>query len=128
MSGSEVRVKVTLSVVSVEKMPTPRPVVAGWGPTIAYREKLFAGRILVCENPIQPGEVGEAIVGVITLSPEDLGMDEGDPVLNRFQIRLLTEGSGTQILSTTFAQWSAREALRRAQSLTLFVRFAPRQR
>ncbi len=77
MSGSEVRVKVTLSVVSVEKMPTPRPVVAGWGPTIAYREKLFAGRILVCENPIQPGEVGEAIVGVITLSPEDLGMDVG---------------------------------------------------
>ncbi len=62
------------------------------------------------------------------LVPADLGMDEGDPVLNRFQIRLLTEGSGTQIFSTTFAQWAAREALRRAQSLTLLVRFAPRQR
>src|SRR5205085_7002323 len=38
------------------------------------------------------------------------------------------EGSGTQIYSTTFAQWAAREALRRAQPLTLLVRFAPRQR
>jgi hypothetical protein len=63
------------------------------------------------------------------LAPGDLGMNEsGDAVLNRFQIKLLTEGSGTQIFSTTFAQWTAREALRRAQSLTLLVRFAPRQR
>jgi hypothetical protein len=63
------------------------------------------------------------------LVPADLGMDEaGDAVLSRFQIKLLTEASGTQIFSTTFAQWAAREALRRAQSLTLLVRFAPRQR
>jgi len=41
---------------------------------------------------------------------------------------LLTEGSGTQVFSTTFAQWAAREALRRAQPLTMLVRFAPRQR
>ena len=63
------------------------------------------------------------------LDPADLGMDKrGDAVLDRFQIKLLTEGSGTQIFSTTFAQWTAREALRRAQALTLLVRFAPRQR
>ena len=62
------------------------------------------------------------------LSPTDLGMESGDEVLNRFQIKMLTEGSGTQIFSTTFAQWAAREALRRAQALTLLVRFAPRQR
>jgi hypothetical protein len=63
------------------------------------------------------------------LVPADLGMDaSGDPVLNRFQVKLLTEGSGSQIFSTTFAQWTAREALRRAQPLTLLVRFAPRQR
>jgi hypothetical protein len=56
-------------------------------------------------------------------------MDKGgDAVLDRFQVRLFTEGSGTQIFSTTFAQWTAREALRRAQPLTLLVRFAPRQR
>jgi hypothetical protein len=63
------------------------------------------------------------------MRPEDVGMArEGDPVLDRFQVKLLTEGSGTQIFSTVFAQWAAREALRRAQPLTLLVRFAPRQR
>ncbi len=63
------------------------------------------------------------------LTPADVGMDKAsDPVLDRFQLKLLTEGSGTQIFSTTFAQWTAREVLRRAQALTLMVRFAPRQR
>jgi hypothetical protein len=63
------------------------------------------------------------------LVPADLGMEgSGDAVLTRFQVKLLTEGSGSQIFSTTFAQWTAHEALRRAQPLTLLVRFAPRQR
>jgi hypothetical protein len=60
--------------------------------------------------------------------PEDLGLDSGDAVLSRFQLSLLTEGSGTQVFATTFVQWAAREALRRAQPLTVFARFAPRQR
>ena len=51
-----------------------------------------------------------------------------DEVMRRFEVSLLTEGSGTQVFSTSFAQWAAREALRRAQPLTLLVRFAPRQR
>ena len=63
------------------------------------------------------------------MRPADLGLGKtGDEALDRFQVKLLTEGSGTQIFSTTFAQWTAREALRRAQPLTLLVRFAPRQR
>lgn len=67
------------------------------------------------------------------LTPADIGMSDGkngkaDAVLDRFQLKLLTEGSGTQIFSTTFAQWTAREVLRRAQATTLLVRFAPRQR
>ena len=63
------------------------------------------------------------------LSPADLGMSgKGDEVMERFEVKLLTEGSGTQIFSTTFAQWTAREVLRRAQPHTLLVRFAPRQR
>src|SRR5256885_4645296 len=53
------------------------------------------------------------------LRPADLGLAKvGDAVLDRFQVKILTEGSGTQIFSTTFAQWTAREALRRAQPLT----------
>jgi hypothetical protein len=64
------------------------------------------------------------------MRPEDLGFSNSPAgaILNRFQVALLTEGSGTQIFSTTFAQWAAREVLRRAQPLTLLVRFAPRQR
>jgi len=63
------------------------------------------------------------------LSPRDVGMlNVNDPVLARFQLRLFTEGSGTQIFSTTFTQWATREALRRAQPLTLVARYAPRQR
>jgi hypothetical protein len=63
------------------------------------------------------------------MTPFDLGIEVAkDPVLDRFQLKLLTEGSGTQIFSTTFAQWTTRETLRRAQALTLVVRFAPRQR
>ena len=42
-----------------------------------------------------------------------------DPVMARFQLKVLTEASGTQIFATTFAQWTAREALRRAQPVTL---------
>jgi hypothetical protein len=62
------------------------------------------------------------------LKPEEAGLGGGDAVLNRFALSLLTEGSGTQVFSTTFVQWAAREALRRAQPLTIFARFAPRQR
>jgi len=61
--------------------------------------------------------------------PEDIGLDvRNDATLAHFKTSILTEGSGTQIFSTTFAQWTAREALRRAQPVTMLVRFAPRQR
>jgi hypothetical protein len=63
------------------------------------------------------------------LVPADLHMDAaGDPVLQRFQMKILTEGSGTQVFSTTFTQWTTREGLRRAEPLTMLARFAPRQR
>jgi hypothetical protein len=77
----------------------------------------------------RPGMGPEALrTRLAQLRPADLAYSSGDEVLDRFRIRMLTEGSGTQIFSTTFAQWTAREALRRAQPLTLLVRFAPRQR
>ena len=78
----------------------------------------------------RPGMGPEALRTLLAqMRPADLGLAKSsDPVLSRFQLKVLTEGSGTQIFSTTFAQWTAREALRRAQPLTLLVRFAPRQR
>jgi hypothetical protein len=60
------------------------------------------------------------------MRPEDVGLR--GTVLDHFQLSLLTEGSGTQIFSTTFVQWAAREVLRRAQPLTLLAHFTPRQR
>lgn len=78
---------------------------------------------------MQPGGPGPeyARTMLAKMQPSDVGLNEsGDPVLTRFQLSLLTEGSGTQLYSTTFVQWSAREALRRAQPLTLLARFAPR--
>ena len=63
------------------------------------------------------------------LRPEELGPGTSDdPVLSRFQVSVLTEGSGTQIFSTTFVQWVAREVLRRAEPVTLLVHFGSRQR
>ena len=83
----------------------------------------------------RPGMGPEALRTFLAqMRPSDLGTNPGssgkppDEVLDRFQVKLLTEGSGTQIFSTSFAQWATREALRRAQPLTLLVRFAPRQR
>jgi hypothetical protein len=78
----------------------------------------------------RPGMGPEALrTAMAQMRPSDFGMSSsGDAILDRFRLKLLTEGSGTQIYSTTFAQWAAREALRRAQPLTLLVRFAPRQR
>jgi hypothetical protein len=77
----------------------------------------------------QPGMGPEELrTRLAQLTPEKIGIRSDDEVLDRFQLRLFTEGSGTQIFSTTFAQWTAREVLRRAQACTLLVRFAPRQR
>jgi hypothetical protein len=77
----------------------------------------------------RPGMGPEALRTLLAqMRPSDLGLGSGDQILDRFRVKLLTEGSGTQIFSTTFVQWAARETLRRAQPLTLLVRFAPRQR
>ena len=84
----------------------------------------------VQKHSASPGMGPENLrTAMAALQPSDLQLDKiADPVLSRFALKVLTEGSGTQIFSTTFAQWAAREALRRAQPLTLVVRFAPRQR
>ena len=82
----------------------------------------------------RPGMGPEVLRTILAqMRPLDLDMDRGpgslhDEILERFEVSVLTEGSGTQIFSTVFAQWAAREALRRAQPLTILVRFAPRQR
>ena len=64
------------------------------------------------------------------MRPEALGLAEvtQDPRMARFFVSLLTEGSGTQLYSTSFVQAAAVELVRRAQPQTLLLRFAPRRR
>ncbi len=101
--------------------------------SVSYKalEPVRASILKYMNSEIQRPGMGpeELRTNLARLSPSELGADKSqDAVLSRFQVRLFTEGSGTQIFSTTFAQWTAREVLRRAQALTLLVRFAPRQR
>jgi hypothetical protein len=83
------------------------------------------------QKEIDSGDAGpEALrTKIAELNPEEIGLGGAgsDPVLDRFALSLLTEGSGTQIFATTFVQWAARECLRRAQPETLVLRYAPRR-
>lgn len=91
------------------------------------RTKLAAMMLKAYESAkFDPEQLRTTLAAV---TPESVGMAEsGDGALDRFQLTLLTEGSGTQIYSTTFVQWAAREALRRAQPITLYTRYTPRQK
>jgi len=83
------------------------------------------------QKEIDSGSTGpEALRTTIAeLKPEEIGLGSAgsDPILDRFALSLLTEGSGTQIFATTFVQWAGRECLRRAQPETLVLRYAPRR-
>lgn len=96
-----------------------------YGKLAGVRDALLARIEMETRKPgMGPEELRNVIAG---LQPAEFGL-RGDPVLDRFQVQLLTEGSGTQIFATTFAQWASREVLRRAEAETLLVRYAPRQR
>lgn len=81
---------------------------------------------------IQSGDGGPTSLrtSLAELTPEDLKLhlDANDQVLEHFKVNVFTRGQGTQIFSTTFAEWTARQALSRAQPLTVLLRYAPRQR
>jgi hypothetical protein len=64
------------------------------------------------------------------MQPAQLGLSQvtSDPRMARFFITLLTQGSGTQLYSTSFVQAAGVELVRRAEPQTLLLRFAPRRR
>jgi hypothetical protein len=105
--------------------------------TVSYAQLAPAIRkelSLLSHPAIQPSQVDTSAVETVTaymedMQPKDLGLGSvaGDPAVQHFQLDVLTEGSGTQVYSTTFVQWAARECLHRAQPLTLLARFRPRQ-
>ena len=103
------------------------------GVTCISYENLAAARTLLLgkmQHAIDTGSGPEALrTQLADMRPEELGLGgDKDAILNRFAVSVLTEGSGTQLFSTSFVQWSAREALRRAEPLTVLARFTPRQR
>ncbi len=77
-----------------------------------------------------PGGPEEMRLMLDDLKPAESGAGSvtNDPLLQHFITALFADGSGTQIYSTSFVQWAARETLRRAQPEQMLVRFAPRQR
>lgn len=112
----------------------PAPVSSAELTTISYHalEPARAAILKRMDKVIKSGSGGPELLHdrMAELRPEEIGLSGvGDQaVLNHFQVSLLAEGSGTQIFSTSFVQWAAREALRRAQPVTLLARFTPRQR
>lgn len=85
------------------------------------------------KSAIQDGIAGpkELLSLLHGMQPEEIGFDAADQkgaIISHFATSLLTSGSGTQIFSTSFVQWTTRELWRRAQPLTILARFAPRQR
>jgi len=110
-----------------EAAPPPGAACVSWGALAPLRAALLE-RI---RKAIDSGVGAEALRTMLAeIGPRDLSFPgaDADEVLGRFALSLLTEGSGTQLFSTTFVQWAAREALRRALPLTLLVRYAPRVR
>lgn len=98
-----------------------------WSGSAAMRAEILKRVARMTEAPGTGPEMARSELAA--LSPAELGLHaEGrDGVMERFALSVLADGAGTQIFSTTFAQWGAREILRRAEPATLIVRFGPRR-
>lgn len=77
MKYSGLDVKARISMQPAEMLPVVKPLRAGWGPTIRFGGKHYAGRVLECKEPIEPGESGEALIGLLAEDAERVGLREG---------------------------------------------------
>ncbi len=97
-----------------------------WQQLTPLRKAILQRMETVVNSPIGGPEQLESMLFRTTLM--DAGVKPGnDDLLNHFSASIFTGGSGTQLYSTTFVQWTIREALRRAQPSTLVARFTSRQ-
>jgi hypothetical protein len=97
-------------------------------PALAPLNGQILARMKFCIESGAGPEVMQRQLAELAERPPSGDFGFSDPRLQHFAVSLLTEGSGTQIFSTSFVQWAIREILRRAQPVTLLARFAPRQR
>jgi hypothetical protein len=97
-----------------------------WNGSAAMREQVLHQ----VDKVIRSGSAGPEMLRSImaTWQPTAAVSASSDALVDRFILSVYGEGSGTQIFSTTFVQWAARELLRRAEPLSLVARFGPRQR
>jgi hypothetical protein len=58
-------VEVSLRMEPAEKLPIVKPLTAGWGPVIRFHDQYFPGRVMKCSEPIEPGQTGKALIGVM---------------------------------------------------------------
>jgi hypothetical protein len=98
--------------------------------TVSYEglAQARAAMSAVLRKSFEGGMGSEALrTRLAAMKPADIGLAaDGDTAATWFQLGLLSEGSGTQIFSTSFVQWAAREALRRAEPLSMLCRYTPR--
>ncbi|MGB6193713.1 MAG: hypothetical protein WBF42_14690 [Terracidiphilus sp.] len=97
-----------------------------WAGSAALRQEVLAKVRAVMESGRSGPEALRSIMAVWT--PGKLASAGSDPLVSRFVMSVYGEGSGTQIFSTSFVQWAARELMRRAEPLSLVARFGPRER
>jgi hypothetical protein len=97
-----------------------------WDESSSVREALLKK----IKSVIDSGSSGPEMLRSIMAewAPREGEPDTRDPLVDGLVLSIYNAGSGTQIFSTTFAQWSAREVLRRAEPVSLVARFGPRQR
>ena len=75
-------------------LPIAKPLSAGWGPVIYFQDEYYPGRVLECEPPVEPGQSGEAIIGVMATQADQIGLNAGAT----FELR---EGPTTVIATAT---------------------------
>jgi hypothetical protein len=97
-------------------------------PTLAPVNHRILDIMMACIKNGSGPEVMHVKLAELTRQIPSAGKVSSDDRLQQFVVSLLTQGSGTQIFSTSFVQWATREILRRAQPSTILARYAPRQR
>ena len=77
MSASALRIQAIVRMQPADSLPVVKPLRAGWGPVIFFKHRYYPGRVLECETPIEPGQTGEAVIGIIATDAESIGLQAG---------------------------------------------------
>lgn len=93
-----------------------------------YRETLARSLYKKVLSGVSGPQELAAYVRALDLAPPDGALLRADAVLQAFVRDVLLGGNGTLLVSNTFVEWSAVQALRRAQPRLLVARFGVRDK